>query len=224
MATTNASQRNRIIQKAKFPASKPITAYQFAKGRLQSFLVGGGWDFSYFDIPLEKLKYVIETDEQKRDDARRDLKCIEAFKVLMQSKKFSKYDIYDKKADIALRPIPEVLVNVHLDAALTETSDSGILNSGGIVLFTAATSESRKNIEVRRRQVTQLILWGLQSHGNIEPLPRLCMSLDVFGGEVIKAAAVSEQFRKYAVDACAEAALKWNSIEPPADYDGPDWT
>lgn len=178
MATTNASQRNRIIQKAKFPASKPVTAYQFAKREIQGFLASGKGDFKYFDLPIAKLEHTIETDEERRDDARKDLKCLEAFISMMKGKKLSKYNFLLKAADMALRAIPEVLINVRLDVSLTEAAANGQTNSGGIVLFTAATQESRKNIEARRRQVTQLILWSLEG-GNLEPLPRLCISLDV---------------------------------------------
>lgn len=223
MATTNASQRNKIIQRAKFPASKPITAYQFAKREIQGFLASGKGDFGYFDLSIAKLQHTIATDEERRDDARKDLKCIEAFIAMMKAKKLSKYDFLLKAADMALHPIPQVLINVRLDVSLTETAPNGQRHSGGIVLFTAATAESRKNIETRRRQVSQMVLWALEGRGNLDPLPRLCMSLDVFGGELVKASESSSRFRGYAMDACGEAALKWASIEPPADYDGPPW-
>ena len=71
--------------------------------------------------------------------------------------------------------------------------------------------------------MSQLILWALEGTGNFSPLPRLCMSMDLFGNELIKAAAISEQFRTYAKAACREAALKWDEIEPPNGYDGPEW-
>jgi len=223
MATTNASQRDRIIREAKFPASKPVTSYQFAKREIRRFLISGKGDYSHFDLPIAQLEHTIAHDEERRDDARRDLKCIQDFVALMKNKKFSKYTIHAIEQSVPLHPIPGVLINVRLDAALTDTDNNGVAGSGGVVLFTAATSESRKNIEARRRQVTQLILWALDGKSNIEPQPRLCMSLDVFGGELIKAKEVSEQFRGYARSSCKEVALKWDSISPPANYDGPAW-
>ena len=140
----------------------------------------------------------------------------------MSGKKFSKYQIINKKVDV---PINEsgVRINVRLDASLNETSKLGDINTGGIVLFTARSAVSRKHIEKRRRNVTQLILWALEGQGNYDPLPRLCMSVDLFGQKIIKASGVSGQYRGYVESACKEAALKWDSIAPPKDYDGPNW-
>lgn len=223
MATVNASQRDKLIQKAKFPASKPVTSYQFAKREIQDFFLSGKGDFSFFDHDIANLEHKITYDEEKRDDARRDLRCIKSFLDLMKGKKFSKYDIQQNKADVPIKTKQGVTINVRLDASLTETSKEGVTNSGGIVLFTAATKESRKNIEVRLRRVSQLIIWSLESKGNIAPLPRLCMSIDVFGNQIVKASVVSDRFRRYAQDACKEIALKWDSVQPPSDYDGPAW-
>ena len=211
-----------MIQEAKFPRSKPITAYRFARQEIQNFLSSGKKDIAYFDLPISKLNQTIETNEAKRADARMDLRAIEAFIDLFKSKRWHKYDMGLKKVDVPLK-VNGVRINVRLDVSLTETTESGSSHRGGIVLFFGRTAESRKNIENRRRWVTQLILWALEGKGNVDPLPRLCMSMDIFDGQLIKASSVSEQFRDNVRDSCREAELKWDAIEPPVDYDGPTW-
>jgi hypothetical protein len=112
---------------------------------------------------------------------------------------------------------------MRLDIALSEISKEGVKSSGGIILFMARTPESRKNIENRRRWISQLILWSLEGKGNITPLPRLCMALDVHGNELVKASSPSSQFRDNVLISCSEIETKWDSVPPPDDYDGPSW-
>lgn len=222
MATKQATQRDKVIQAAKFPSKPPVTAYQLAKREIQDYLASGKNDLNHFDFIVAKLEGIIATDEEKRDAARKDLACINSFRDLMQNKKFIKYTMGLKKVDVPLT-VGKVKINVRLDVALTEKSKDDVISAGGIILFTARSAQGRANIAERRRQVTQLILWALEGYGNANPLPRLCMSMDLFGQSLIKATAVSEQYRTYVKGACKEAELKWDSIEPPKGYDGPNW-
>jgi len=222
MATKQATQRDKVIQAAKFPSKPPITAYQLAKREIQDYLSSGKNDLSHFDFIVAKLEGIIDTDEVKRDAARKDLACINSFRDLMKTKKFSKYTMGLKKVDVPLT-VGKVKINVRLDVALTEKSKDDVISAGGIILFTARSEEGRKNIAERRRQISQLILWGLEGYGNFNPLPRLCMSMDLHGQALVKATNVSEQYRTYVRGACQEAELKWDSVSPPKDYDGPNW-
>jgi hypothetical protein len=220
MATTNASQREKVIQDAKFPRKKPITAYQLPRREIQRFFTSGKGDVSFFDLARSKLEHTIQVDEERRAEARQDLKALDAFIALYKAKRWNKLEMGLSGVDVPV-VISKVPVNVRLNATLFETSKEGVRSSGGIVLFMAQTANARKNIEERRRQVCQLILWALETNANVEPLPRLCMSMDVFGGEIVKAQEVSERFRDYARSACREAARSWDAVQPPANYDGP---
>lgn len=109
-----------------------------------------------------------------------------------------------------------------MDCQLYKES-GGETQTGGIVLFYLNTAESRKHIEDRRRQVASLIRWALEENGQMEPLPSLCLSMDIFGGAAIRAPDAIGRFRESVDRSCREAALKWDTIEPPIGYDGPDW-
>ena len=57
----------------------------------------------------------------------------------------------------------------------------------------------------------------------MEPQPRLCMTVDLAHQNVVKASASYARFRDRVSESCKEVAARWDSIQPPHDYDGPDW-
>lgn len=57
----------------------------------------------------------------------------------------------------------------------------------------------------------------------MEPLPRLCMSVDLAEKNIVKASGSNTRFRERVVESCKEVAARWYDIEPPHGYDGPDW-
>lgn len=111
-------------------------------------------------------------------------------------------------------------LNVTLDATVMATTE-GVANSGGIVLLYAFSAD-RSGIKERLATASGLILWALEG-GQIEPLPRLCMAVDLADRNVVKASASFERFRSRVSDSCQEVAARWDGIAPPSDYDGPDW-
>ena len=123
--------------------------------------------------------------------------------------------------DVSMK-VGEVTVNVRLDPPVIERGAGDIVHGGGCVMFLAGSPDSRKNIEERRTYVAAIAHWALEG-GNLEPLPRLCLAFDVFGHEVTRAPSATTRLRKRLADACREAAIKWDGIEPPSGYDGPDW-
>ncbi|MEY3986141.1 MAG: hypothetical protein RLZ59_1586 [Pseudomonadota bacterium] len=223
LSTANAKQRENIIRDAKFPKKIPVSLYQQSKKAIQEFFSHGNGDISFFDEPLSRLATKARRDEFARDEAIRCIKAIEAFKNIYSKRRWNMFRFGPSVADIMLK-VEGVAINVRLDATITQITENQHLNSGGIVLFHAKTPESRKNIELRRRQVSSLILWSLGDQGNIEPLPRLCISFDVFGGELVKATDSQSTFRTNVRSSCREAATMWPRVTPPADYDGPEWT
>ena len=94
-------------------------------------------------------------------------------------------------------------------------------NSGGVVLL-YAYSAGRGSIRERLLTAAGLILWALEE-GQMEPLPRLCMAIDLAGHIIIKASGSFARFRTRVSHSCREVAARRDEIEPPDDYDGPDW-
>jgi hypothetical protein len=88
----------------------------------------------------------------------------------------------------------------------------------------SGSDENRKIIENRRKTVAQCVHWALEmSGGNIELLPRFCMSFDVFGTTVTRAKDRSSRKRENVTESRREAARAWDDVEPPAKHDGADW-
>jgi hypothetical protein len=121
-------------------------------------------------------------------------------------------------------PTCGVAINVRLDVLVREDLEDGAANGGGCAMFMAGSDDARKNIDKRRKHAAGLAHWALQQvPQGFEPLPRLCMSFDIFGGEIVKAPTSHERFRLAVEDSCREVAGRWDEVGPPAGYDGPDW-
>ncbi|MBD8551294.1 hypothetical protein [Sphingomonas sp. CFBP 8764] len=222
LSTTNASQRHAIIREAKFPRKIPVATYGQAKRDIQNFLSKGGTDIASLNASLDRLAAKAVREPDKRDEALRCIKALEAFKELYATKRWSKITFSPNSVDIPHR-IGGVLINIRLDAQMYERHDDGSTTTGGVVIFLAQTAEARKQIDVRRRQVASLVLWGLEGYSQMEPLPRLCLSFDVFGQECVRAPDAKDRFRRDVLASCREAAIGWDGIAPPDGYDGPPW-
>ena len=223
MATSNADQRERVIRAAKFPKKIPVAAYAPAKRVMCDFLAGNTGDLSYFDSHIQRFetRRRREPEGWMRDEMRRCIEAIAAFKRTFSRRRLRRHVFAPGPTDLAMK-LEGVRVHARLDVTLSETAKDGVTYSGGCVLFLANTDAARRNIEARRNSVAALVHWSLEG-GNIEPLPRLCMSFDVFGETVIKAPQATDRLRRYVESSCAEAAARWDRVAPPADYDGPNW-
>jgi hypothetical protein len=186
------------------------------------FLSSNSHDISHFDTALAKFaaKAAKETGYHK-DEALRCHAAIEAFKDTFKKAKAKKYTFASGPADTFLK-LAGVHINVRLDAHVIETGAGEQSNSGGCILFLASGEASRKRIEDRRKYVAATVHWALET-GQMEPLPKLCMSYDVFGGVIEKAPTSFERLRNSMRHSCDEVANRWDKVEPPGGYDGPDW-
>jgi hypothetical protein len=221
LCTREAGQRDAVIRKAKFPRKPSVTAYQQVVPAFRSFLTKPGGGFGPLNDLAERLKKKAEREVgYNRDEAIRCIKAIEAFKGAYGAARLGKIEFAAGPQDVTMK-LEGVSINVRLDPPIIErTPDSAY--GGGCVLFLASTPDARKNIEDRRKYVAAVAHWALEG-GNLEPLPRLCMSFDVFGKEVVRAPTATSRLRKSMTDSCREVCAKWDAIEPPAGYDGPDW-
>lgn len=219
LSTANAGQRDKIIQEAKYPRKLPITIYSQARRAIQGFF-GSDGDLAYFDTPLRKLERKANTEPEKRDEALRCIRAIRAFMDTHAARRWTNISFSPNAVDLPLK-VSGVMINVHLECQVYEKRGEETM-TGGIVMFYAQTPESRKNIELRRRQVAATIYWALEG-GQLEPAHRLCLSFDVFGQELVRAPEAKDRFRAEVENSCREVKLKWDTIEPPSGYDGPDW-
>lgn len=220
LATTNASQRTKVITGAKFPKKVEVAAYSQIRKPLRDALSKP--DFGHDDLEFLADRLEIRTGQEvgwNRDEAMRCLRAVRAFQVSLQPRSFAKYDISPAPKSLAVQ-VAGVRINVTMDAMVTETKGD-VTNSGGIMLLYAFSAD-RGDLKERLAATSGLILWALES-GQMKPLPRLCMTVDLAQQNVVKASPSFSRFRGRVAESCKEIAARWDSIEPPADYDGPDW-
>lgn len=224
LTTQNATQREAVIRKAKFPRKVSVIAYSQALPAIGKFLSTNSGDPSYFDDVLARLA-ARERREQgyNRDEAKRCQAAINAFIETFQRSTLRKCTFGVGPQDVTF-PVSGVRINIRLDAPILEEAADGQAFSGGCVMLMASTDDARKNIEERKKHVAALVHWGLEeSSSQFEPLPRLCMSFDPFGGDIVRAPKAIDRLRRAIASSCHEVASRWDDIEPPAGYDGPDW-
>jgi hypothetical protein len=224
LCTRDANQRDAVIRKAKFPRKPSVIAYQQVSPGIRAFLTKNSGDATDLDALAERLRAKAEREEgYNRDEALRCVAAIDAFKATWAKNKWGKVEFSPGPRDLVLK-LEGVAVNIRLDPPISEKGSDERVFSGGCVILMASSPEARKNIEDRRKYVAALAHWGLEdSATNIEVLPKLCMSFDIFGNEVVRASSSHTRLRQTITASCREAASKWDAVEPPQGYDGPDW-
>lgn len=219
LATSHATQRTRVIRNAKFPKKVEVAAYGQIRKPLKAALTKDDFDRDGLEFLIGKMeaKALTETG-YARDEALRCAKAARAFQETFNPKSFARYMLSSSTKTIS-KNVAGVKINVTLDAMVTETKGDAT-HAGGIALLYAFSD--RTNVNERLAATSGLILWTLESR-QMQPLPRLCMAVDLAGRSVVKASNSFERFRQRVSDSCSEIAARWGEIEPPDDYDGPHW-
>lgn len=220
LATTNAAQRTKVICGAKFPKKIEVASYAQVRSQLRSALSKEGFGRDDLEFLTEKLDAKSRRESgYNKDEALRCMRAVRAFQGTFSPRAFSRYKITAASSTM-MTHIEGVKLKVTLDALVTETKGD-VTNSGGIVLLYAFSAD-RGSLKERLSTVSGLTLWALEG-GQIEPLPRLCMAVDLAEKDIVKASTSHARFRDRVSESCKEIASRWDFIEPPHDYDGPDW-
>lgn len=219
-ATTNATQRTKTIRAAKFPKKVEVASYTQIRKPLRDALSQSDFGRDDLDFLADRLDDKARRESgYNRDEALRCVRAVRAFQGTFNPKSFSRITI-SPSSKMLFKKVEGVKLNVSLDAQVSATKDD-VTNSGGIVLL-YAFSAGRGSLRDRLTTTSGLILWALEG-GQIEPLPRLCMAADLAEHDVVKASASHARFRERVTESCKEIAARWDDVEPPTDYDGPDW-
>jgi len=220
LATDNAPQRTKIIRAAKFPKKVEIAAYSQIRKALQSALLKPDFDRNGLEFLADRMADKARRESgYSRDEALRCERAVRAFLETIKPRSFARMQISPSPASLFLMQAG-VRLKISVDASISTQADE-TMNSGGIVLF-YAFSIDRGSMKARLSAITGLMLWALEG-GQMEPLPRLCMAADIAEGTIIKASASHTRFRQHVTESCSEIGARWDLIEPPDDYDGPDW-
>lgn len=219
-ATTNATQRTRTIRAAKFPKKPEVASYNQIRRQLKDALCQP--DFSRDD-----LEFLVDRLDDKarretgyhRDEALRCARAVRAFQNTFNPRSFTRLTI-TPSPKVITKKVEGVKLNVSLDGYVTATKGE-TTNCGGIVLLYAFSAD-RTSQKERLITTSGLVLWALEG-GQMEPLPRLCMTADLAEHDIVKASSSYARFRERVAESCKEIAARWDDVEPPSDYDGPDW-
>ena len=225
LSASKANQRKTIIRESKYQKKVAVVPYDPSKKIIREFLAGNTGNLSYFDDRIRRFetRRRREPEGWMRDEMKRNIEAVAAFKRTFSRRRARRYQFVAGPVDRTIK-LEGVSINVRLDVLVSHTDDEEVTYSGGCVLFVARTGAARRNIEERRKAVAAMIHWSLEiADTNIEVLPRLCMSFDVFDQAIIKAPTATDRLRSQIRSACDEAASRWDSVAPPPDYDGPDW-
>jgi hypothetical protein len=225
MRASTASQRETVIRAAKFPRTTAVVPYTTTRQIIANFLPGAAGGLTAIDGHLTRIDARLrrEADGWMQDELKRNIEALEAFKAAFKECRLARVKFNAGPADLTMS-LEGVRINTRLDARILETASDGTGYGGGIVLFIAGSDASRRNLDERSKIVAAMVHWSLEAiGGNIEPLPRLCMSFDVFGKTITKAPKAIDRLRANVQSSCREAAGSWDGVAPPSGYDGPDW-
>jgi hypothetical protein len=225
LTAEDARHREEVIRKAKFPQKPSVIPYSQAKRSIRDFIVRNTHAMSTIDTEIARFTTILSREEEgwMQGEWKRNIACLKMFSELFKTRRMNRFRFSQSTADLTLK-LDSVAIHTRLDANIVETGKDGVERIGGCLVFTANTEQARRNIEARLKYIASLIHWTLQeTDKNRQPLERLCISCDIFGGTLTPAPTAIDRLRTSIRSSCHEAAARWPSVAPPAAYDGPDW-
>lgn len=220
LATSNATQRGRVIRSAKFPKKVEVAAYSQVRDALKKSLFKDEFGRDDLDFLADRMDAKARTETGwHKDEALRSAQAVRAFQATFDPKAFNKYTISTAPRKLSVN-ISGVKLNVSMDAAISQDYKDAT-RSGGLILKYAFAAD-RSSVAKELTNAAGLLLWALEG-GQMEPLPRLCMAVDIAKQSIVKASSSHTRFRQVVTNSCSEISARWDDIEPPHDYDGPDW-
>ncbi|BBK37725.1 hypothetical protein STAQ_28030 [Allostella sp. ATCC 35155] len=225
LGTTNAAQRENIIRAAKFPRKPAVAAYSQARRFISEFLLAAEPDMARLDATIARIEndHRREADGWKKDELGRNHAALAAFRASFPTSPLRLRHFAGGRCDLPI-DVEGVRINVGVDLTIEEEHRSGERHAGACVLLFVGSAAARREVPERSRKVAAIIHWALEvSAANVEPLPRLCLSVDIYGGEVTKASSSVDRLRHHIRSSCGEIASRWDRVTPPNEYDGPEW-
>ncbi len=209
-----------MIRSAKFPKKVEVAAYSQIRDALKKSLFKDDFGRADLDFLADKMDAKARRETGwHQSEALRSAQAVRAFQETFDPRAFRKYTLSPAPKNLFVK-ISGVKLNVSMDASITQES-KGVMNSGGLILKYAFGAD-RSSVAKELVNASGLLLWALEG-GQVEPLPRLCLAVDFADQNIVKASPSHARFRQDVTDSCSEIAARWDEIEPPHDYDGPDW-
>ena len=225
--TASPTRRKTIVRDAKFPKRAVVARYDLAKSAMARFLCDPMRSQAIFVDAIADL----HTRESKdgasdwiKEDCRLSVEAIDAFRKPYNKMGLGKVDC---RAVLPGQPkliVSGVDVSVAMDVTTHRPNKQGEDCVGGIILMLSKSEASTSARMDRCRTSAVLAVLFAEAHLTHagKPDPKICFALDVFNGKLIPAPNTYKKKEDNITESCEEVALRWPTMAPPPDYDGPD--
>lgn len=222
------TRRKTIVRDAKFPKTAMVARYEGARGGIADYLCDLGRKQGILFDAIDSIQTKLsdgEASDWKKNDCHLSIEAIQAFQHSYNSLGLNSIECRPVFGAQPKLSIEGVDVSVSLDATTHRKDKKGNDIVGGVILLfsKAETSGTAR----KERCTTSAVLAAifaekfLSHYGKADP--KICFSVDVFGGKSYKAPNTYKKKLDNMHTSCEEIALRWPITEPPADYDGPPW-
>jgi hypothetical protein len=225
----SSTRRKRILQDAKFPRTVIVARYDGARSGITNFLCDIARPTGTLIDAIVEMNDKAQKNESAwvKQDSLLSVEAIESFHTAYTANKLAVRKIECRKIQGTLPPlmIEGTKVSVAVDSTTHRKGKDGTDQVGGVILlFSKSETSSAARVE-RCRMAAVLALLFAQQHLKMygEADPKICFAIDVFGGGAQIAPGSYKQRLNNIVTGCEEVKDRWPNIEPPADYDGPEW-
>lgn len=221
--TASPGRRKSIVKAAKFPKTVVVAHYDGAWKAIPKFLCDNARPISHLTGAMVELQSKADNPTQKpwvKDDSRLSIEAISTFQ-----KGYNKLGLSAVECRAVTGSLPKLVINgVEISVRLDMTVHKKDRVGGAVLLFSKSEGSAKERGDRGRNSAVLAFLFAKNYLTHLGEIDRkLCLSVDVFGG---KSYACPDTFmRKIGnmEDSCEEVVLRWPTITPPDDYDGPDW-
>ncbi len=215
------TRRQSILRNAKYSPTFLVIRYAAAKEAICKYLADDARPAATL-INAENEQLQISQNEGSsfaQNDAALSAEAIKAFRAMGFQNKMPYTLFTTNSQNLPKLEISGVEVSIRLDLIARENA-KGLV--GGAILQTSKAVASKSWREDHSKVVASLVWMIANKHlnalGKVER--KLCMSIDVFGGDVIAAPSNYKRKLNDVEAACGEISAMWDSITPPSDFDG----
>jgi hypothetical protein len=223
----SATRRKSIIRAARFPSTSVVAQYDKAREGLIDFVCDLNRSIKHLAKAtdyLDRRDARPDASEWIRRDNRLSKEAIDTFQRLYNKLKLAPLDCRPVPGRQPALDIWPTRISVHLDATTHRHVANGRDRIGGLIFLFSRGETSPAKRATKCKTIAGLAhtfcTRFLANQGN--PDLSLCLAVDVFGGVSHNPPGTFARQLSQIADACDEIAGRWRSIEPPADYDGPD--
>lgn len=222
----SSTRRKSIIRDAKFPKGVIVARYDGARDAITAFLTDPTRSMTEPTAAIEAMKAkggAVGAKPWVQDDCKASVEAVNALLKAQNKLGLNKMNIRPILSKQPKLVMEGVEVSITLNATTHRVDKDKQDRVGGLLLLFSKSEPSASKRDERCRVSSVLAAefadQYLKGLGAMDP--KLCVTIDVFGGRIIAAPPSYKKRLTDMIAACEEVALRWPTVEVPADYDGP---